>query len=78
MKFDKAFKKQSKLVQVLLLLIPGVNWVTELLVRWSVALRTKDLIHIIIAIIAIPGVGVILGWIDLIWTLFFGNLFLAE
>ena len=33
MKFDKAFKKQSKLVQVLLLLIPGVNWVTELLVK---------------------------------------------
>ena len=78
MTFDKWFNKQGKLVQILLLLIPGVNWITELLVRWSVALRTKNLIHILIAIIAIPGVGIIIGWLDLIWVLLNGRLILTK
>ena len=42
MTFDKWFNKQSKLIQIILLLIPGVNWITELLVRVSRFLRTKD------------------------------------
>ena len=36
---DKWFHKQNKLVQVLLLLIPFVNWITEVLVRWSAFLK---------------------------------------
>lgn len=78
MTFDKWFNKQSRLIQLILLLIPGVNWVVELLVRLSVALRKQDLISVLLFIICIPGVGVILGWIDLIWTLLFNHLFLAE
>lgn len=78
MTFDKWFKKQGKLVQLVLLLIPGLNWVVELLVRWSLALRTKDLIHILVAIIIIPGVGVLLGWLDLIWVLLHGRLILSK
>lgn len=78
MTFDKWFNKQGKLVQILLLLIPGINWITELLVRWSVALRTKNLIHILIAIIAIPGVGIVIGWLDLIWVLLNGRLILTK
>ena len=31
---EKWFEKQSRLVQLSLLLIPGVNWVVEVLVRW--------------------------------------------
>ena len=78
MKFDKWFNKQEKLVQILLLLVPGLNWVVELLVRWSLALRTKNLIHILLAIVIIPGVGVILGWLDLIWVLLHGRLILSK
>lgn len=40
------FESQSRIVQIILLLIPGVNWVTEALVRWSHALRTKSLLNI--------------------------------
>ena len=29
----KWFNKQSRIIQVLLLLIPGVNWITEVVVR---------------------------------------------
>lgn len=38
------FNKQSRLVQILLLLIPGVNWVVEILIRWSAFLHTKSLV----------------------------------
>lgn len=29
------FNKQSRIVQLILLLIPVVNWIVELVVRWS-------------------------------------------
>ena len=77
MTFDKWFNKQSKLVQLLLLLIPGVNWITELLVRWSVALRTKSLLHIVVAVL-VTFAGLAFGWLDLIWVLLFGHLILAK
>ena len=77
MKFDKWFNKQSKLAQVLLLLIPVVNWFTEVLVRWSVALRTKDLIHILLAVL-VTFIGLGFGWLDLVWILLFGHLILAK
>ena len=77
MKFDKAFNKQSRLVQILLLLIPGVNWVTEVLVRWSVALRTKGLLHILLAVLVTIG-GLAFGWLDLVWVLLFNHLVLAK
>ncbi len=78
MEFDKLFNKQSRLVQILLLLIPVVNWFTEIFVRLSVFLRKKDIISLIMFIITIPGIGVVLGWVDLIWTLLFGHLILAD
>ena len=78
MEFDKLFNKQSRLVQILLLLIPVVNWFTEIFVRLSVFLRKKDIISLIMFILVIPGVGVVLGWVDLIWTLLFGHLILAD
>ena len=69
------FNKQSRLVQILLLLIPFVNWVTELVVRWSTWQKKGGLLRLIICIVTIPA-GVIFGWIDLIWILLFKKLFL--
>lgn len=69
------FNKQSRLVQILLLLIPGVNWITEIVVRWSTWQKKGGLLRLIISIITIPG-GMIFGWVDLIWTLLFKKLFL--
>ena len=78
MEFDKLFNKQSRLVQILLLFIPVVNWFTEILVRLSVFLRKKDIVSLLLFILVIPGVGIILGWVDLIWTLLYGHLILAD
>lgn len=78
MKFDKAFNKQSRLVQIIFLLIPGLNWITELLVRWSVALRTKSVLHIVIAVLVTIPAGIAFGWLDLVWVLLFNHLILAK
>ena len=77
MTFDKWFNKQSRLVQILLLLIPGVNWIVEILVRFSVALRKKDLVHILIAVLII-FIGLPFGWLDLVWILLFNHMLLAK
>lgn len=79
------FNKQSKLVQILLLLIPVVNWIVEIIIRWEIVLKNKKagILALIIAIIVtIPGLGtalcVILGILDLIFVLLNGHLFLAK
>ena len=71
------FNKQSRLIQILLLLIPVVNWITEFLVRWSAFLKTKSLLTLITAII-VTFLGVFVGWIDLIWCLLFKHLIFAN
>ncbi|MBE5739628.1 MAG: hypothetical protein E7349_02095 [Clostridiales bacterium] len=79
LEFDKWFNKQSTLIKALLLLIPGVNWVCECLVRLSVMLRTKQPVHIIVFVLFIAvGWGWFLGAIDFVYMLLKGHLFLAE
>ena len=78
MTFDKWFNQQDRLVQIILLLIPGLNWIMEILIRLSVFLRKKDIVSLLLFIFVIPGVGVVLGWVDLIWTLLLGHLILAD
>ena len=77
--FDKWFNKQSTLIKALLLLIPGVNWVCECLVRLSVMLRTKSIIHTVVFILfLVIGWGWFLGAIDFVYMLLKGHLILAE
>ncbi len=65
MSLNSGFKSLPRLVQIILLLIPGVNWFTEVLVRGSAALHGKAMLQIIVLIFAILPTGVLLGWIDL-------------
>lgn len=69
------FNKQSRLVQIILLLIPGVNWITEILVRWSTYLKKGGTARLIISII-VTIFGLVFGWIDLVWLLLFNKLLL--
>lgn len=71
----KWWSKQSRLTQLILLLIPVVNWIVELYVRWSTYLKKGGLIRLIICVLTILG-GIIFGYIDLVWTLLFKKLFL--
>lgn len=79
MKFDKWFNNQSVLLKAILLLIPVVNWVMELLIRLSVMLRTKSVLHIVVFIVFLcVGWGWFLGVIDFIYMLVTGHLIFAE
>ncbi len=71
------FNKQSRLVQIILLLIPFVNWIVEILVRWSAFLKTKSILTLIVAVL-VTFVGLAFGWIDLIWCLLFKHLIFAN
>ncbi|MBR1746959.1 MAG: hypothetical protein IJ735_01965 [Clostridia bacterium] len=73
----KWFNKQSRLLQIILLLIPFVNWIVEIGVRWSAFLSNKSIITLITAIV-VTFAGVFVGWIDLIWCLLFKHLIFAK
>ena len=73
----KWFYKQNILVQIILMLIPGVNWVVELCVRWSAWTSRHTLPTLICAILTIPF-GIIFGWVDLVWLLLFRHLLFAK
>lgn len=79
MKFDKWFNSQSTLLKAILLLLPVVGWVCECLVRLSVALRTKSVLHIVVFVLfLVVGWGWFLGAIDFVYMLLTGHLLLAE
>ena len=77
MSINNSFKSLPRLVQIILLLIPGVNWITEIVVRASAAMHGKALKQIIVLIFAILPTGVLLGWIDLFSCLFQKKLILT-
>ena len=70
------FNKQNRIVQLLLLIIPFVNWVTEVLVRWSTWSKKGGLVRRVMCLIATFGGGIILGFLDFVWVLLFGKFFL--
>jgi hypothetical protein len=79
MKFDKWFNSQSTLIKAILLLLPVVGWVCECLVRLSVALRTKSVLHIVVfALFLFVGWGWFLGAIDFVYLLLKGHFILAD
>lgn len=75
----KWFNKQSRLVQIILLLIPVVNWIVEVLVRWSAVLNSKkkNVLNVVVAII-VTFFGIVVGWIDVIWCLLFKRLIFTK
>ena len=69
MNFDVWFHKQSKLIQVILLIIPFVGWVMEILVRWSAWLKNRQVLNLVVALVVtftswIP----LIHWADALWV----------
>ncbi len=73
----KWFNSLPRLIQIILLLIPGVNWVVELIVRWGAFIEKPGLVRLICALV-VTFVGFVWGWIDLIWCLLFKHLIFAK
>lgn len=72
----KWFNSQSRLVQILLLLIPVVNWIIEIYVRVTAVIQKPTIGNILGLVfgIIIP----VFGWLDLVWVLIFNHLLLAN
>lgn len=64
----KKFMELSKTVRIVLLAIPFINWIVELVLRWSLFIEKKDLGSLLVALVVTFGFGVILGWVDAIFT----------
>lgn len=73
----KAFQKLPRLIQILLLLIPGVNWITEIVVRISAVFEKTSARNVLGLILAVV-VGFVFGWVDLIWCLLFKHLIFCK
>ena len=79
MTFHKWFNQQSILIKAILLLLPVVGWICELLIRASVYLKEKDLVHLVVLILfVVVGWGWILCAIDFVYMLLNGHLILAD
>ena len=63
------FNRQSRIVQILLLLIPGVNWIVEIVVRWGTFIKQGGTVRLLICLL-VTIFGIVVGWLDAIWCLF--------
>ncbi len=72
---NSSFQKLPRLVQVLLLIIPGIGWITEIVVRLSAFIHGKGTNQIIALILAI--IIPFFGWVDVVWVLLYKKLILT-
>lgn len=64
------FKKQSPIVQFVLLILPFVGWICELVIRWEFFLKNGGVMNLVIALIyTFVGWAWVLGLIDAILVL---------
>lgn len=77
MNVDKWFQSQDRLIKIILLVIPFVNWIVEVLVRVSAIVRKPTQLNLIGLIVFIFG-GWILGFIDLVFVIIQDKLLLFE
>ena len=76
----KFFNSLPRIVQFILLLIPGVNWVVELVVRITAVIENPKGTHNILGLVlaVIPFTGTILGYVDLVWVILYNQLLWAN
>jgi len=75
MKIHTWFYKQNLLLQIALLLLPFVGYISEVLIRLSIYLEKKNKTNLIIFIVMIV-LGIIFCYVDLVYFLIKGNLIL--
>ena len=79
MNFDTWFHKQSKIIQIVLLILPLIGWIVDLLVRWSAFLRKNTTVNLVMAlVITLLGEFWILTILDAVWIALNNKLFLEE
>ena len=63
------FHSRYRIVQVLLLILPIVNWFMEMILRWSRYLKEGGFVKFLFAVlVTIVPLGIVIGWIYAICT----------
>ena len=79
MNFDTWFHKQSKIIQIVLLVLPLIGWIVDLLVRWSAFIKKSTTVNLVMAlIITLLGEFWILTILDAVMIALQNKLFLEE
>ncbi len=79
MNFDTWFHKQSKVLQIVLLILPLIGWIVDLLVRWSAFIRKNTGVNLVMAlVVTIFGFSWILTVLDAIWIAIYNKLILED
>ncbi len=79
MNFDTWFHKQSKVLQIVLLILPLVGWIVDLLVRWSAFIKKNSGVNLAMAlVVTFLGEFWILTILDAIWIALYNKLLLEE
>ena len=79
MNFDTWFHNQSKVIQIILLILPLIGWIVDLLVRWSAFIKKNTVVNLVMAlVITIFGGFWILTILDAIMIALNNKLFLEE
>lgn len=79
MNFDTWFHKQSKVIQIVLLILPLVGWIVDLLVRWSAFIKNQSVVNLVMAlVITLFGEFWILTILDAVMIVLNDKLFLEE
>ena len=73
----KSFRDLPKLVRILLLLIPFLNWITEVVIRWNQAKRIRTNFYLALAIIY-TFFGQVLTFVDLVYNIAYDKLLFIE
>lgn len=75
---DKWFREQSKLIKIILLIIPFVNYIIEICVRACALMRKNSSVNIAGVILFVIPWGLFTSYLDLIWVIIFDDLFLLD
>ena len=62
----KTIHKLNRVVQIVILAVPFINWIVEIFMRWTDYIEKKEVVRLVVAILATVFLGTILGWVDLI------------
>ncbi len=73
----QTFKSLPRIVQILLLLFPAINWIVEIIIRVCQTVKKPTGMHIVMLILSVVC-GTILGWVDLVWLLINNHLVVAK
>ena len=74
----KKFMELDKIVRLIILFVPFVNWVCEMIIRWTLFAEKKDLGSLIMAIVVTVFFGNIVGIVDAIFTIISDKLVLTD